>query len=195
MELSFHGLNLKHYCEVLYGEFGVLAQEDPRKMEIICSIIESACMVTCSNEEQLKIKSTLDHFLNYLMPYVTSQKKHDSFHWNISDDNANRVRGLIKSLEHSLSGDELLVFIIGDLIGIWNRYEFEKKDEIPVSDEFLTKLTNYISKLNSGVIPTSIAELIDKYKSDHLSISQATIAEKVFLKLKQILIEAELSQL
>jgi hypothetical protein len=66
LELSFHGLNLKHYSDVLYGEFGFLAQEDPRKMEIICSIIESACIVTCSNEEQIKIKSKIDHFLNYL---------------------------------------------------------------------------------------------------------------------------------
>jgi hypothetical protein len=195
LELSFHGLNLKHYSDVLYGEFGFLAQEDPRKMEIICSIIESACIVTCSNEEQVKIKTKIDHFLNYLMPIVTGQKKDDSFNWKISDDNAERVGGLIKSVEHSLIGDELLVFRIGELIGNWNRFEFEKKDETPVSDEFLTTLTGYISKLNSGTLPSAIKDLIDKYKNDHLSTSQATIADKVFLKLKQILIETELTQL
>jgi|SRR5690554_582688 len=195
LELSFHGLNLKHYTDVLYGEFGFMAQEDPRKIEIICSIIESACIVTCSNEEQQKIKSKLDYFLSYLMPNVTGQNKDENFHWKISDDNANRVAGLIKSIEHSLTGDELLVFRIGELIGNWNRYEFEKKDETPISDEFLTKLTTYISKLNSGTLPTPIKELIDKYQKDRLSTSQATIADNVFYKLKQILIESELAQL
>lgn len=195
LELSFHGLNLKHYSEVLYGEFGFMAQEDPRKMEIICSIVESACIVTCSNEEQTKIKSKIDHFLNYLMPHVTGQKTEVDFHWKISNDNAERVGGLIKSVEHSLVDEELLVFRIGELIGNWNRYEFDKEDETPVKDDFLDLLISYISKLNSGTLPPAIKILIDNYKNDHKNTSQATIADKVFFKLKQILIETELTKL
>ncbi len=195
LELSYHGLNLKHYSDVLYGEFGFMAQEDPRKMEIICSIVESACIVTCSNEEQTKIKSIIDHFLNYLMPHVTGQNTEGDFYWKISNENAERVGGFIKSVEHSLFDDELLVFKIGELIGNWNRYEFDKVDEIPIKDNFLDLLTSYISKLNSGTLPHAIKVLIDNYKNDHRNIFQATIADQVFVKLKQILIEMELTKL
>jgi len=194
LDLSFHGLNLQHYCEVLFGEFGFMAQEDPRKMEIVCSILESACLATCSEEEQNKIISKINYFLSYLMPYVTGQKT-DDFHWKLSHDNANRVGGQIKSLEHSLDGDELLIFRIGELIGNWNRYEFEKDDEKPISEEFLTQLTTYISKLNSGKVPDAINTLIEDYRVNHTSTSLATIADKVYYKLKQILIETELTQL
>lgn len=193
LELSFHGFNLKHYSDVLYGEFGYMAQEDPRKMEIICSIIESASIVTCSNEEQKKIKLSIDYFLNYLMPHITGEKNNDDFNWNISNDNANRIGELIKSIEHSLTGDELLIFRIGELLGDWNRFEFDKENEIPISCKFISQLTTYISKLNSGNIPPEIKVRIDNYVADHSDIKQALIADDVFILLKQILIETELT--
>jgi hypothetical protein len=194
LDLSFHGLNLKHYSDVLFGEFGFLANEDPRKMEVICSIIDSSCIATCSDEEQIKIKSQINYFLTYVMPYVTGQNK-NSFHWEISNDNANRVGGLIKSIEHSLTGDELLIFRIGELLGNWNRYEFEKEDKDSISDEFLSKLTTFISKLNSGVLPESIKSLLENYKINYEDPAQVTIADTIYRKLKQLLIETELTQL
>ncbi len=194
LELSFYGLNLKYYTNLIYGEFGFLAQEDPRKMEVVCAIIESACIAICSDEEQNKIKSEISNFLSYLIPYVTGQKEKD-FHWKLSDDNAERVSGLIKSLEHSLAGEELLAFKIGELIGNWDRYEFEKYDEVPIPDSFLTKLVAYISQLNSGVLPETINRLIEEYKVNHKDTSNALIAGKIFGKLKQLLIEAELTTL
>lgn len=191
LDFSYHGLNLKHYSEVLYGEMGFMAGEDPRAVEVICSMIQSACIATCSDEERIKITAELDNFLQYILPYVTGKKK-DDFHWKISNDNAKRVAGIIKSTEHSLQGDELLVFRIGELIGNWERYEWEKKEEIPVSDEFLNRLTALISKLNSGHMPESIEKLIEDYKKNHEDMSHATIAGNVYAKMRQLLMDNEL---
>lgn len=191
LDLSFHGMNLKHYTEVLYGEMGFMAGEDPRKIEVICSIIESACIATCSDDERNKITASLNRFLNYVLPYVTGEKK-DGFAWKVSDDNADRVGGIVKSIEHSLQEDELRIFRVGELLGNWNRYEWEKQDETPISDDFLNTLSKLIQKLNSDTMPEPISKLIEDYKSNHEKLSRATIADTVFGKLKQLLKDNEL---
>lgn len=191
LDLSFHGLNLKHYSEVLYGEMGFMAGEDPRQVEVICSIIQSASIATCSDEELIKITSELENFLKYIVPYVTG-KKEENFHWKISNDNAERIAGIIKTTEHSLQGDELLVFRIGELIGNWEKYEWGKKEEIPVADEFLERLTALITKLNSGVLPKQIEKLIEDYKKNHEDMSHAIIAGNVYAKMRQLLMDNEL---
>jgi hypothetical protein len=188
LDLSYHGLNLKHYTDVLFGEFGFMVQEDPRQIEVICSIIESACVSVCSESEQNKIISQIKHFESYLMSYVNN-KKFDKFHWKLSDDNAERIAGQIKSIEHTLKGKELLVFRIGELVGNWNRYEFEKETETPISESFLNTLTSYISKLGTDQYLKSIEALINNYKTNHADVASDKIANNVYIKIKQSLME------
>jgi hypothetical protein len=194
LDLSYRGLTLKLYSDIIYGEMGLLAGEDPRRMEVICAMIESACVATCSDEERIKIIGAINHFLEYLIPYVTGTGNED-FHWKVSNDNADRVSGLIKSTEHSLQGDEMLVYRIGELIGNWDRYEWHKNnDETPVSNELLDTLTAYITKLNSGQMPEAIEKLIQDYKINHENTSKANIAGDVYLKMRQLLRDAEILQ-
>lgn len=193
LELSFYGLNLKYYSHVIHGHFGLITNEDQCNTEIICSIIECACMVTCSDDEQKKIKFELENFLKYLKPYI--EGKENDFQWKVSDNYANRVKYAIKNLEHSLYDNSLLVFKIGELLARWNEYEFSKSNEEPISEEFLNKLSDYISKLNSQILPITIEKIITSYKNDPKSMEHAFVADNIFFKIKQTLLEEEFTKI
>lgn len=190
LDLSFYGSNLKHLTDVIFGEAGLMAQEDPRQVEIVASIVKSACIATCSENEQKEILSAIDAFLLYL----NSTKKNE-FQWVTSDRNADLVAGKVKAIEHSLEGYEFIVFKIGELLAIWSKYEFDKKEEKPISDSFMKKLKEYLKKLNNGSIPDIINDRFDDYEKNYEDISLATIAEDVYNKLRQLLIETELKYL
>ena len=190
LDLSFFGTSLKHLTDVIFGETGAMAQEDPRQIEIAASIVKSACIATCSKAEQEEILSAIDTFLSY--PQSVGK---DNFHWTISDGNADLVAGKVKVIEHSLQNHEFIVFKIGELLAIWSKHEFDKKEDKPISNSIMLKLKDYLSKLNNGTIPKDIKNIIDNYENNYEDISFATIAEDVYNKLRQLLIEAELKNL
>jgi hypothetical protein len=190
LDLSYFGTNLKHLTDVIFGEAGAMAQEDPRQIEIIASIVKSACIATCSENEQEDILSALDIFLSYL-----KTGKSDNFHWHNSDSNADLVAGKVKVIEHSLQNYELMVFKIGELLAIWDKYEFDKKKEIPISKVFMKRLKGYLSKINNGKIPDSIKKCINDYEKNYEDISKATIANDVYNLLRKLLIESEFKNL
>lgn len=191
LDLGYLGLNLEYYCDVIFGEFGQMAQEDPRKINIICSVIKSACLSVCSNEEQIKINLQIDRFLNYLEGCY-KQNESKKFYWEESHFNANGVAVEIKSLEHSLSDNQLLAFRVGEILSSWNRYEFYKKIETPFPDENLVRLKSFTTKLNNNFESEDISSLIDNYKKNYTDIRLAIIVDKVYNKVRQTLIEVEL---
>ena len=191
LDLAYFGLNLEFYCDVIFGEYGVMAQENPRKVNIICSIIKSACLSVCSDEEQIKINSQIECFLDYLGQSFDS-KKSGNFYWEESHFNAKSVATEIKSLEHSLLDNQLLAFKVGEILSSWNRFEFYKKSESPFPDENLVRLKSYITILNNNFESEAISSLIDNYKKNHTDIRLATIVDKVYNKVRQTLTEAEL---
>jgi hypothetical protein len=188
LDLSFYGTNLKHLTDVIFGEAGLMAHEDPRQIEIIASIVKSACIANCSEYEQNEILGAVDTFISYL-----NSVSKESFHWSISDSNADLVAGKVKAIEHSLQNNEFIVFKIGELLAIWSKYEFDKKVEKPISVDFIKKLKDYLSKLNNGTVPETINHCIENYENNYEDISLAIIAEDVFNKLRQLLIETELN--
>lgn len=161
-------------------------------MEVIFSLIESACLVTCSAQQQARIKSVLTEYSDYVMPVVTGSNPNPEFHWQIANDIANRIAGQIGSVVHSLKEKELIVYRIGELLGNWNRYEFEKTEAgKPINENFLTRLHKLIEQLNGGTLPSEIATLFEKYRKGD-DWAQTTIADEFYTKLRQTLIEAEI---
>ncbi len=191
LDLAFYGLNIDHYETLLYGEMGVMVQEDPLQMEIVTGIVETASLSILNQSEYSKVINATKEYIDYVIPYVTG-KKIDNFHWRHATEIAIRITKLVKMTDNTFRGKELLAFTIGEELANWERFEVHKRDPYQAyDDERIEKLKRLIESLNDGTIPDVLSKLFEKYEKDK-DWAPLHLPFDLYKTIRKILIESEI---
>lgn len=170
LDISYFGLSLKYYMELIFGEVGQISGENPMQIKSLILTIKACTLVMFNNEKTSELSNLLNDYLDYVIPYILGEEKRPKG-WKPANDMATEIETIIENLEYRLVGNELASFSIGKILGKWSMFEantaFEK-----INEDFQQKLLYNVKLLNNNTKTINqITEIIKNYrKSDSVSV-------------------------
>ncbi len=188
IDIAYLGLNLKYYMEMIFGEIGQMAQEDPMQIDVITSNIE-ACAITLMASERLnELLQKIKDYRNYVIPFIAG--KDDRVEgWNTAIIIATSIEARIDNIEYSLQGKELAVFNIGRILGRWNVMETNNKKIDKAGEEKLMFFIKEVSEDSN--IPDEVLKLIENYRKTD-SIFAVHTPHKIYNLIRGLVIKQEM---
>lgn len=122
IDLGYHGPNLKHYMQLLFGELGQMTGEDPLQIEYVCRIIEQTALLLLDSATIDVLSSKIREFLEYVLPWVIHGTDRPQG-WRPANDLATQIENTIQTVEYNLRSNELRVFELGKMLAAWNRFD------------------------------------------------------------------------
>lgn len=173
LQYGYYGSGIEEYIELIYGEFGWMAQEDPDQIAVALDLIERGALVVLPEEDASQIRRLVDEIRRSLFPLPEEE-----IDLRAALKYAKRIvqRVVLKSHMDSEAESKIINFSI-NLSTI-----FHSDDDIKKSDK--SKIRKQCEEILSDGSKKAIKKLftkLDKTKSGYL------IAPKVYT-----LVESEL---
>lgn len=132
--LSFYGFRLQHYMELLFGEIGQMAQEDPYQIESVVDTI-SRCILTLPNKDCYaravgQLEDVKSECLKGMPGYDAGAPD-----WQVASSLADRIQRSVEDIGNSLTGVQLAAFKLGSILAAWDMAVIQEGEEAigPVS--------------------------------------------------------------
>ncbi len=141
LDLGFYGVDLQSYLELIYGEIGQMAQEDPDNFIAILRVLESRTQLLLPPEDTAVLHESLQ-----LIREGCLQPKEKESDWHPIEFHVNRVSTRIKTASSLLCLKESNVLDLGLQLG--NIYH--QADDVPDAS-----LRKRVEKKVRAVLPSS----------------------------------------
>ncbi|GAB6180330.1 hypothetical protein JCM14036_16490 [Desulfotomaculum defluvii] len=189
IDITYLGLNLKHYMDLIFGEIGQMVQEDPMQIESIALNIEACAIVLLKTEKLEELLKIIKEFREYVIPFVTGKEDRPKG-WLPVENLATSIESRIEVIEYGLGGRELVVFNIGKILSRWYATE---TDNVSLSKDMENKLITLITELSpEKVIPDEIMHLFKEYRQSD-SISVMHIPQKIYNLIRSMILMQEIT--
>lgn len=158
LDISFLGSNLNYRLELIFGEFGWMAQEDPNGFSQITLQLDSCGQNLFSDPNRTEFSRLTNELLaGALRMTVGPQRPGET--WQSIRALATRVEAFVGSLENRLPQAELAAYTCGRLLGRWDQLGADDK----LSSALVEHLIESVTVLN---LSPKVVESISKGAKD-----------------------------
>jgi hypothetical protein len=126
--IAYKGLRLSEYIELLFGEMGMLANEDPGQLTQLCVEIKAYAKQLYENQDYEDIYKDLNEIETLCFKKYES-KEESELRWEKVISLAKIAETKIRILEIKLSGDLLKLFTLGQILGYLDSQTFDTFEE------------------------------------------------------------------
>lgn len=156
-ELGFYGGNIAKFIDLILGEFGWMAQEDPDKVNVVLEIIEDHCQLLLPPQKLSLVKKHSRKLVDYL--FSRSNRKIEAHNVKLL---AERVTARIENCDSLLTNKQQQAFFIGKQLG----FAYYDCSPGPPSDEFYNELASKINTLLENEGKKDLNKIIKKLKKE-----------------------------
>ncbi len=113
LELSYLGLYLNEYIQLIFGEFGLIAGERLEQISTLINIVKTAAPILFNDEESKKIKILADEIQSLCIDTAYG-KISSEIGWPEVDRKVTTLTGILTSINATLEGEELAIYLLGE---------------------------------------------------------------------------------
>lgn len=163
LDLVYNTLNLDFYNNLIFGEFGQMAGENPLQIQSVILTIKYSSSNVLSELEFKKMAGLIDKYKEYLFQ---SGERLEEFSWDIAEQISNEFTGIVNGVEYNLIPKELAVFNIAKMLAKWSKWEVNAESSWPKSSWKVLK--KFVSRIEIEELTERIDELESEYEDmDH----------------------------
>ncbi len=182
LDLVYNTLNLDFYNDLIFGEFGQMAGENPLQIQSVILTIKYSSSNVLNQLEYNKMAKLIDNYNDYLF---SATKRTDEFSWGIAEKISNEFIGIVNGIEYNLIGKELAVFNVAKILAKWLKWE-NHSDSL-WSNESWENLKTFVRKIEIDELSNRIEKSESEYKEiDHFK--RLDCPHKVYNEIRNILI-------
>lgn len=121
-EFSHWGHSLNHHMELIFGEIGLLANEDPYQFAGIVETLGMAALRVLPDTDAGRLRGLLEPLLKQSIAYGTGSLAPD---WPQAEGLATQAEGIVVASAMLFAGDELRAFELGRYVARWDKMMFD----------------------------------------------------------------------
>ena len=165
LTLAYYGSNLNFYIELIFGEIGRMAQEDPRQFTVVTRTISACADSALGPSDSELIRRHLPVLESRV--FEASAATEEVYNpWRQPDDLAKEIEAYIRNVEYALDGTPLWAFRTGLILAHWARALF-RQDQSPPG--IVAKLETALPPLfGSAKVPPDLAKEIDSFDPEYI---------------------------
>ncbi|MFP9117710.1 hypothetical protein ACLI08_07975 [Flavobacterium sp. RNTU_13] len=164
LDLTYLTSNLEFYNEMVFGEFGALAGEDPLQINSVLLKMKYAASTVLRSDDYKIVSKLIDDYIDYLFPKT---ERIDKFSWSKANRISSEFSNIILGLQYQLDKRQLAIYNIAKILSRWNIWETNSNEEL-WDDENWDKLIKFIAILESSEVLNLIYNLKSQYENgDH----------------------------
>ena len=184
LDMTYYGLSLQHYYDLIFSEFGELVNEDPLQIITILKVLEGCSNNLFSVEKGREVVSYCNELIKLLI-----EKPNATTSDNIKA-NLKLIDGDIKALQYSLIGKEQSLFNVGKILSVWGKKEGDP-NALPENKE--RELIDLLSGIDSTHIDINkIEKIIADSKTPGFRVD---FAHRVYNEVRQSIVRVEVIDL
>ncbi len=126
--IAYRGLRISEYIELLFGEMGILAGEDPGQLTQLCIEIKAYAKQLFDSDQYKDICKDLDEIEKLCFKNYKTKEESDS-RWERVISLAKISEKKVKMLETVLSGELLSLFTLGEILSFLDTVVFDTFEE------------------------------------------------------------------
>lgn len=190
LDLSFWGMNFKLYMSIIFGEIGQISNVDPLEMKAICELIKTSSSFIKDIEKMERFIEDINEFESYVF---TNRQKGMAIEWNHANDLGTDIEIIVKSIDVTLDSNELLVYQIGVILGLWDKQLYENsKIKMRIAEPKIIKFKGWIDVLDIDKDTKEEINVLLTKLNDFSSISNVQVPNRIYNLIRQCLIERAL---
>ena len=156
LDLGMVGTNLKYRMELLFGEWGLLSNEDPHSFSRVTLRLESCGAILFQEPTRTEfIRLTRDLLAGALRVYLRQSKPNEG--WDDVNALATKIEAHVEALENRLPRLERAAYICGRNLGWWDQLE---SDEANVRKIPPSLVSNMVAAVGALGLSAEIVKLI-----------------------------------
>ncbi len=164
LDMVYNAFNLDLHNELIFGEFGQLAGEDPLQIQSSLLKIKYSSSNVLNKEDYKKVSELIEEYIKYLFPKT---KRAEDFDWSKARNISNEFIGVIDGVQYSLGHKEIVIHSIGRILTRWSSWETNTADKI-WPDKSWKRLKELITVLEIKELDEEIELLQTEYNNgDH----------------------------
>ena len=189
LDIAFFGLQIQEYIQLIFGEIGVMAGEDPIQIRGLGSTIKNCASVLLANEEADDMNQKVDNLVSLALKDCTNEESSKS-RWSDVNKLSTLIIQDISDLEYRLTGVFLAAFRLGVILGKWNTI-VEAYAKLPEDDN--ETIIDLFSALNaSEQTKVKVGEALVEYNSSE-KISKIHIPNRIYNYARRLILNWEIS--
>ena len=164
LDMVYNALTLDFHNELIFGEIGEMAGEDPLQIQSSLLTIKYSASNVLNIEDYSKVSMLIDDYNKYLFP---KNERNDEFNWNKANLISNEFIGIINGVQYNLEPKEIAVYTIGKTLSLWTIWETKSLDDA-WPEESWTTLKQLIKTVEIVSLDEEIILLQKEYiEGDH----------------------------
>ena len=203
--LVFYGKTLDHWADIIFGEFGHMANVDSNNIFQYCSLIRASATQVLDSNDQQKIEASLDGYEKIVKSILTTERQKEereqdfekriNVKWRKAKLFADRIASDLDIIRASLHEDALAVFELGSKLAYWELAEYnDNRDYEPnLPGIFTVENQRILLQLIERVAPTVIDKANNRLNAYNVDkFSRANVPESIFGIIHDALVMDEL---
>ena len=174
LTLGYYGMSLNFYIELIFGEFGIMAQEDPRQFTVVTRTVAACARAALGPSDAELIQRHLAVLENQVFQAAESMES-ESNPWRVPENLAVEIEGYVQNVEYTLDALPVWAFRLGTLLARWNDISFHADpDEEALPDNLREKLFIALKALfGEEDVPQDISEELARFDQKQIGSSSA----------------------
>lgn len=182
LDLVYNTQNLDFYNDLIFGEFGQMAGENPLQIQSVILTIKYSSSNVLNQSEYEKMAKLIDKYKDYLFPIG---KRTGKFSWEKAEKISNEFTGIVNGIEYNLIGKELAIFNVAKILAKWSKWEVDSESLWP--NKSWGNLKTFVDKVKIDGLRNKIEYFETEYmEMDHFK--RLDCPHKVYNEIRNILI-------
>jgi hypothetical protein len=134
LDITYFGIRLKEFIQLIFGEIGQMAGENPFQLESYVSIIDSSAMMVFDEYKFNELKAMTTQLTDCVLSSLRGKPEEDC-QWTDVETLTLKIKTQILNIEHEATGLTLAVFVIGTMLASWEVMSLEPSHKISADFE------------------------------------------------------------
>ena len=171
--IAYRGLRISEYIELLFGEMGMLADEDPGQLTQLCVEIKACSKQIFKKDQYKSICEDLKEIETLCFKRYGNKQESDS-RWSRVMSLAKIVEKKIRVLETMLSDELLKLFVLGEILAFLDMVIFD------TSEEYHATVVKYHQKIIDGFKLLRVTDVLIEDIDKQLKYAESGDSVKIY---------------
>lgn len=124
-DVAYDGLDIVDTLELIFGEIGIMVNEDPLQLDQMLRTLEASAQCLLSNDRHRDLVILSRRLFDTAMA-----AREGNANWLIAKGLAGSIEAIVRSIEYTLTGPPLLAFDLGMAMRQWERISREPTGQV-----------------------------------------------------------------
>ena len=163
--LAYYGSSLLYYIELIFGELGRMAHEDPQQFVALARTVDDCATVAVPPPLRDRISQHLQVLVGKAMEAFQTPDE-TGLLWQKVDSLAQEIQTYVANVEFNLEGRALWAFRVGSILGRWHRVV---SSHDPFPSQTAQALTDRLRELFDGTVPEPVRKEIAAFDPETMA--------------------------